>query len=50
MGVFGRLKQWVKDRALEDEMRRLTDNELKDMGISRYELEVKALKTRKFGT
>ena len=50
MGVFGRIKEWVKARAEEDELGRLSDAELKDMGTNRYELAILGKKSRNFGS
>lgn len=37
MGLFGRIKAWVESRAQEDEIRSLSDRELRDIGLSRYD-------------
>lgn len=37
MGLFGYIKSWVERKSQEDELRALTDRELKDIGLNRYE-------------
>ena len=37
MGLFGYIKSWVEQKSQEDELRALTDRELKDIGLNRYE-------------
>lgn len=50
MGIFGIIKEWVKTRSEEDELRQLSDAELKDMGMSRYDLATLGKKSRNFGS
>jgi len=38
MGLFGLIRSWVERKSQEDELRALTDRELKDMGLNRYEI------------
>ena len=48
MGLLGMLHQWVQAHAEKDELNQLSDRELKDIGLNRY--EVAGLKTRMFGS
>lgn len=48
MGLLGMLQGWVRARAEKDELSQLSDRELKDIGLNRY--EVVGLKTRMFGS
>lgn len=50
MGIFGRIKAWIKGRAGEDELKRLTDQELKDLGLTRAEASAAALRTKGYGS
>lgn len=41
MGLFGRIRAWVAQRAQEDELRGLSDEQLKDIGLTRYDAMTK---------
>ena len=46
MGLFGKIRAWVNARVQEDELRQLSDEQLKDIGITRYDATV-GLKTKR---
>lgn len=37
MGLFGKIKAWVERKSQEDELRSLSDTQLRDIGITRYD-------------
>lgn len=41
MGLFGKLRAWVDARVQEDELRSLSDEQLKDIGLTRYDATAK---------
>lgn len=38
MGLFGLIRSWVERKSQEDELRSLSDRDLKDIGLNRYEI------------
>ncbi len=48
MGLLGIVCEWVRARAEKDELSQMSDRELKDIGLNRY--EVTGLKTGMFGS
>ena len=50
MGLFGRIRAWVEKKTQEDELMRLSDRQLRDAGISRYDVMNSKPKTKRVGS
>lgn len=48
MGLLGLILKWVQTQVENDELSQLSDRELRDIGLNRY--EIKGLKTGMFGS
>ena len=48
MGLLGVMYEWVRSRAEKDELSQMSDRELRDIGLNRY--EVTKLRTELFGS
>ena len=49
MGLFGRIRAWVEKKAQEDELRGLSDRQLRDAGLNRYDV-LSGPKTKRVGS
>lgn len=49
MGIYGRIKAWIKEVTKEDELKYLNDMQLKDARINPYDV-LSGLKTRGYGS
>ena len=50
MGLFGRIRAWVEKKAQEDELMQLSDRQLRDAGISRYDVMNGGPRTKRVGS
>lgn len=38
IGLYGKILSWINNKIEEDELKSLTDRELRDIGLTRYDL------------